>query len=206
MAEFLPGNTIRLLNSGGEYFPALLRDIVAAQTEIYLESYIFADDPTGHAVAGELCQAAARGVRVHVTVDGFGARNFKTNFAPRLTTAGVLVLQYRPEISTFHLRRHRLRRLHRKVAVIDGHLAFVGGINIIDDMNAPDHTPPRIDYAVRVQGALLPVIRASVRRLWRRVAWAHLRRCEPGRWRRLRRWAQRCSTTRPSGGVWQRFR
>ena len=83
-AEFLPGNRLTLLNSGSDYFPALLAAIGGAQTEIYLESYIFADDEIGHEVASALCQAAERGVLVNVTVDGFGARNFAADFLPLL--------------------------------------------------------------------------------------------------------------------------
>ncbi|MGB8883483.1 MAG: phospholipase D-like domain-containing protein, partial [Azonexus sp.] len=131
-AEFLPGNQITLLNSGSEYFPALLADIEAAASEIYLESYIYADDEIGHAVTSALCHAAGRGVRVHVLVDGFGARNFEQDFMPRLLAAGVHVMAYRREFARFRLRRHRLRRLHRKLVVIDGRVAFVGGINIVD--------------------------------------------------------------------------
>ena len=110
-AEFLPGNRLTLLNSGGDYFPALLAAIGEAQTEIYLESYIFADDEIGHEVASALCQAAERGVLVNVTVDGFGARNFAADFLPMLTSAGVRAMYYRPEIGRFHLKHHRLRRL-----------------------------------------------------------------------------------------------
>jgi cardiolipin synthase len=67
--------------------------------------------------------------------------------------------------------------------VIDGLVAFVGGINIIDDVNTPGHTPPRVDYAVSVEGPLLSSMRASVRRLWRRIAWTRLRRVEADRLR-----------------------
>jgi cardiolipin synthase len=81
-AEFLPGNRLTLLNSGDDYFPALLAAIDAAEIEIYLESYIFANDEIGQEVASALCRAADRGVQVNVTVDGFGARNFKIDFFP----------------------------------------------------------------------------------------------------------------------------
>jgi cardiolipin synthase len=56
--------------------------------------------------------------------------------------------------------------MHRKLAVIDARVAFVGGINIIDDMHTPGHTPPRFDYAVRVEGPLLGQIYPPVKRLW----------------------------------------
>ncbi len=175
-AELLPGNRLTLLNSGEQYFPALLAAIETAETEIFLESYIFADDLVGHAVASALCQAAARGVRVNVTVDGFGARNFSADFLPRLNTAGVRAMLYRPEIGRFRLKRHRLRRLHRKLAVIDGRIAFVGGINIVDDDNAPEDMRPRYDYAVRLEGPCVGQVHHAMRRMWEIVSWVNFKR------------------------------
>jgi cardiolipin synthase len=174
--EFLAGNRLTLLNSGGEYFPALLAAIEAATSEIFLESYIYANDEIGHAVSGALCRAAARGVVVNVTVDGFGGRNFATDFLPRLTAGGIRAMLYRPEIGRFHMRRHRLRRLHRKLVVIDGRVAFVGGINIIDDNNAPAEMRPRYDYAVRVEGPVLEPMHHAVRRMWEIVSWVNFKR------------------------------
>ena len=174
-AEFLPGNRVTLLNSGSEYFPALLTEIEAAQVEIYLESYIFANDRVGQEVASALCRAAERGVQVNVTVDGFGGRNFSSDFVPQLTEAGVRATIYRPEIGHFHIRRHRLRCLHRKLVVIDGHVAFVGGINIIDDDNAPADMRPRYDYAVRLEGPALRQVHHAARRMWETVSWANFK-------------------------------
>ena len=174
--EFLPGNRLTLLDSGREYFPALLAAIAAAEREIYLETYIFAADAVGEAVCAALCAAAARGVVVNVTVDGFGARNFPVDFQPRFAAAGVRALIYRPELGRFRLKRHRLRRLHRKLALIDGCIAFVGGINIVDDDNAPPDMRPRYDYAVKVQGPVLADIHRAMRRMWEIVTWVNLRR------------------------------
>jgi len=175
-AEFLPGNRVVLLNSGAEYFPALLAEIDAAQIEIYLESYIFANDEVGHTIASALCRAAERGVLVNVTIDGFGGRNFATDFLPRFKQAGVRAMLYRPEIGRFHMRRHRLRRLHRKLVVIDGRVAFIGGINIVDDNNAPSEMCPRYDYAVRLEGPTLGQVHHAVRHMWEIVAWANFKR------------------------------
>jgi len=86
------------------------------------------------------------------------------------------VLIYRRELRAFPLRRHRLRRMHRKLAVIDGAVAFVGGINIVDDLQSGNLAQPRYDYAVRVEGPLLGPILESVHHLWRIVSWARLRR------------------------------
>ncbi len=173
-AEFLSGNCITLLEAGNAYFPALLEAIDAATREIHLETYIFEDDDTGRLVAAALSRAANRGVRVRVLVDGFGAREFPAKLMPALEASGVQVLVYRRKISPLTLRRHRLRRLHRKLVVVDARLAFVGGINIIDDVHAPGQ-PPRYDYAVRVEGPLIAPIHASVHQLWKLVAWANFR-------------------------------
>ncbi len=175
-AEFVPGNRITLLESGAAYFPALRAAIDAAQRELYLETYIFEDDDTGRLIAAALSRAARRGVAVHLLVDGFGARDFPLRLKPALEADGVRVLVYRPEIAPFRLHRRRLRRLHRKLAVVDAQVAFVGGINIIDDANTPGQTPPRYDYAVRIEGPLLAHLHGAVRQLWERVAWARFRR------------------------------
>lgn len=181
MSGFVAGNKVVLLRNGTEYFPALQRAIDAAQYEIHLQTYIYEVDQAGRAVAEALKRAAGRGVSVCLLLDGFGCKEIPKGFVLELQAAGVDVLVYRPKISPWTLKRRRLRRLHRKVAVIDGRIAFVGGINIIDDMNAPDHIPPRVDYAVSVEGPLLAQIRASTRRLWRRMAWTRLLRVDGGR-------------------------
>lgn len=174
--EFVPGNRLKLLNSGQEYFPALLADIDAAQSEVYLESYIFADDETGSAVVTALERAALRGVLVRVLVDGFGAANFAADFLPRLAASGVQAMLYRPELARFNFRRHRLRRLHRKLVIIDFSVAYVGGINIVDDNNAPSGLGPRYDYAVRIEGPVLSQIHRAARRMWEVVAWVNFKR------------------------------
>lgn len=180
-ADFLPGNRVELLETGAQYFPALIEAIAAAACEIHLETYIFADDATGRAVVAALAAAARRGVAVRVLVDGFGARDFPRGLGASLADAGAQVRVYRPEAGRLSLRRNRLRRLHRKLAVIDGKIAFVGGINVIDDCNNEGRPElgPRFDYAVRVEGPLLARIQASMLRLWRLVGWAQLRRRPP---------------------------
>lgn len=172
----VPGNRVDLLESGCEYFPALLQAIEAATAEVHLESYIFEDDATGRRIAAALARAAARGVAVHLIVDGFGARDFLASLGGGLMAAGAEVLVYRPEVASLRLRRNRLRRMHRKLAVIDARIAFIGGINIIDDIDTPRRLPPRYDYAVRVEGPLLADIHAAARHLWKLLRWAHLRR------------------------------
>jgi len=173
--EFVNGNRITLLKGGAEYFPALAAEFDAAQREIHLETYIFEADATGRAVAAALERAARRGVAVQVLVDGFGSRELDPAWVRELRAAGVRFLVYRQKISPWSLRRSRLRRMHRKIAVVDARAAFVGGINVVDDVDEPDVTEPRYDYAVRVEGPLVARIHAVVKRLWKLVCATQLR-------------------------------
>ncbi len=176
MITFLPNNQITLLRGGEEYFPALTTAIKNASQTIYLQTYIYELDKAGISIGNALKQAAQRGVAVNILLDGFGCKDMPKTYLKELENAGVQVLFYRPKISPWTLKKNRLRRMHRKVAVVDNKIAFVGGINIIDDYNVPDNTPPRIDYAMRIEGDLLPSITSSVQKLWRRISLSHLKR------------------------------
>ncbi|MDR3087434.1 MAG: cardiolipin synthase ClsB [Azoarcus sp.] len=173
--KWVDGNTITLLENGQAYFPALLAELDNARREVLLQTYIFAPDTTGRRITDALMRAAARGVTVRVLVDGVGGLSFIRELMDELRAAGVEVLIFRRELRPLSVRRPRLRRMHRKLVVIDGRVAFVGGINIIDDFGAEAPTHPRYDYAVRVEGALLDAILTASRHLWRMVAWASLR-------------------------------
>ena len=167
MNRFLAGNRIALLRSGGEYFPALVGAIDRAEREVWLETYIFADDDAGRIVAAALCRAARRGAKVRVLVDGWGARHYLTRaLETAFVAAGVVLLKYRPEVAPWQFRSHRLRRLHRKLCAVDGRIAFVGGINVIDDVNTPGQRPPRVDFAVSVEGPVLGSIVRTMQRVW----------------------------------------
>lgn len=168
--RYVEGNRLTLLRNGEQYFPALVAAIDGAREQVFLETYIFADDQTGSLVADALARAAARGTTVHLLIDGFGARDFAPRFRVMLAEAGVRVLVYRPDISPWTLRRERLRRMHRKLASVDASVAFVGGINIIDDYDGPGQAPPRYDYAVRIEGPLTAEVRDEAARLWARVS------------------------------------
>lgn len=174
MTSFAPGNEVTLLCTGDQFFPALESAIDAAVAEIHLETYIFADDPTGRRIAQALARAAGRGVAVHVLVDGFGATNLAPALRGILDAEKVRVLVYRPERAGFTLRRHRLRRMHRKLAVIDGTTGFCGGINVLDDRDGGAAPEPRLDFAVRVRGPIVEDMLHAVRRLWTLVRWTTL--------------------------------
>jgi len=190
--DWTDGNQVELLENGCDFFPALCSAIAAARHSVHLETYIFTLDRTGRQVLASLCAAAARGVKVRVVIDGFGSASDVQAIRGQIDQAGGQCLVFRPEPRWFVRwvpSRQRLRRLHRKIAVIDGALALVGGINIIDDYD--DLEPqvgisvPRFDYAVSVRGPLVPYAAHAQKLLWMRLNWARLRR-HPSAWRRLR--------------------
>jgi len=173
--HFTSGNHIKLLRNGAEYFPALVKAIQNAQLEVYLQTYIYELDSTGIRIGKALKQAALRGVTVNVLLDGFGSKDLPKAYISELKKCGVQVMFYRPKISPWTLQKSRLRRMHRKVALIDGEIGFVGGINIIDDDNTPNQISPRIDYAVLIKGPILVAFKHSVQKLWHRIAWLNLK-------------------------------
>src|SRR4051812_19508909 len=122
--NFLPQNDVTLLETGLAYFPALIAAFDAAEHEIHYETYIFADDDIGREVAAALSRAAARGVRVRVVTDWFGTGHQQsTKLGVAFAETGVRYRVFNPWF------KRGVTRTHRKIAVIDRVLAFVGGIN-----------------------------------------------------------------------------
>jgi cardiolipin synthase len=181
--KFIPDNRITLLHSGAEFFPALEEAIDGAQVEIYLETYIFADDETAVRIQSALERAAQRGVVVNVTTDWLGTghrRCLALNAAFR--RAGV---NHRIFNAWF---RRGATRLHRKICVVDRSVAFLGGMNINDDMHADNDyhvilPAPRWDFAVRIAGPLVEEIYREAERQWMLLGGLNLRY----RWERFLR-------------------
>lgn len=162
-------NDVVLLESGVALFPALLAEIAAAQNEIHFETYIFAADDTGAAVEAALIEAGRRGVKVRIVIDWFGTGNAQCKrLAAAFAQAGVHCRIFNPWF------KKGVTRTHRKIAVIDRSVAFVGGINVNDD-NLCDYDPrkrlpaPRWDFAVRVTGPLVADIHREAQAQWARV-------------------------------------
>ena len=188
------GHALTLLEGGRAYFPALLAAIQAAHTSIYLETYIFAQDETAQAIHAALCEAARRGVRVRLVVDGFGTPAFPAEWQTAFAESGVEYHVFRPEHPTWRisnplrrqLSRQRLRRMHRKLALFDEQIAFVGGINLVDDWRADNGQPlaaPRLDFAVQVVGPLVGQLRMLAIRQWWQLDWFQRDMGERPHWR-----------------------
>jgi cardiolipin synthase A/B len=176
LSRLIPGNQVTLLQNGEAYFPALEAAFDQAQHDIYLQTYIYEQDATGGRIADALKRAVLRGVNAYLLIDGYGSKDLPPSLLDRLRADGVKVLIFRPKISPWTFRRERLRRMHRKIAVVDREIAFVGGINIINDSEETGDIPPRFDYAVAVQGPLVDVIRLSAQRMWSMTAWSYFRK------------------------------
>ena len=166
------GHQIRLIEGGQDYFGALVAALNQARSHVLLETYIF--DLHGEAVrvAEALERAALRGVRVWLVVDGVGTPQLPEVWRTRFAQAGVDWRIYAPLGTMGLLIPSRWRRLHRKLCVVDGHTAFCGGINILDDWYDPHHgslARPRLDFAVSAQGELVGHIQDSMSQLWWRL-------------------------------------
>ncbi|MDE2081936.1 MAG: cardiolipin synthase ClsB [Burkholderiales bacterium] len=167
------GNRIELLQGGDELFPRMIAAIDAARAEVWLATYIFHTDPAAEAVAAALRRAAARGLAVHVVVDGFGSKGPLPALRRGFAGSGVRLEVFRPLDRWYAwLQPGQLRRMHQKLCVCDQAVAFVGGINIIDDRHDIGHgwgEAPRLDFAVAVEGPLAAAAQAAARAMWTRA-------------------------------------
>ena len=206
--KFSDGNRVDLLCGGAEFFPALIAAIDSATTEVYLETYIYHDDDTGRRVTEALAAAARRKVTVRVSVDGFGSKNLAPPIRKALEDGGVEVVVFRPEYAFWrsglrYFSRERLRRLHRKLAMIDRRLVFCGGINIVDDLVDPNHgrlEAPRFDFAACVQGPVVGPIAEYMLRQWLRLDWKRIASQHGELQRAIDTWLSRREWARPDPG------
>lgn len=154
--EVVYGNCAALLVDGGPTFERMLQAIGRAQRTVCLETYIYEADFVGERFAKALEAAAARGVECALLVDAVGSTWLPTSFVERLEAAGVQVHVFRP-IASRRPARYLVHRDHRKMLIVDGLVAFVGGINIHAEA-APRSEGGQgwHDFAVELEG---PIVR-----------------------------------------------
>jgi len=130
-SPLLLGNKVKLLQDGAETYPAMLAAIRSARDHINLESYIIEDDEIGRQFTDLLLEQQARGVQVNIIYDSVGGISTPKAFFDRLSARGIAVLEFNP-INPFASMTPWLinNRDHRKILVVDGRIAFIGGINI----------------------------------------------------------------------------
>ena len=159
------GNRITDLQNGKQIFPAMLEAIAGARHTINFETYIYWSGDIGRKVAQALAERARAGVQVNVMIDWAGSLKMDDALLEVMTGAGVDVQRYRP------LRWYTLSRLnnrtHRKLLVIDGRLAFTGGVGIADQWEGsaqdPDHWR---DMHFRVEGPVVAQVQAAFNDNW----------------------------------------
>lgn len=145
-------NRVELLENGEDYFPRVFEAMRQAKTEILLETFIVFEDKVGNELQEVLIAAAQRGVRITASLDGFGCGELSTQYLSTLSEAGVRIQIFDPAPKLLGIRTNWFRRLHRKIVVVDGTIAFIGGINFSADHLADFGPEAKQDYSVEVQG------------------------------------------------------
>jgi cardiolipin synthase len=140
---------VDLLDGGREAYPRMLEAIAAARATVYLEIYSFSPNGWGRQFLDALVDAAARGVKVRVIIDGWGSLLGGRSVKARLNAAGCECKIYNRFLSLFVL---RLRRDHRKILLVDDEVAFLGGINIGDEYATDEKRAGWADLALQIRG------------------------------------------------------
>jgi len=157
-------NKIHLIRGGSAYFRLLSELIAKAQHSVHIQTYIFTADDTGDLIATHLTEAAARGVKVYLLVDGYATPELPAALASRFKDAGLNFGRFEP---LFRSRQFYFgRRLHHKVAVIDGKYALAGGLNIADRYNDHPPLPAWLDFALYLEGATASDLEKLCCRVW----------------------------------------
>ena len=159
----VPGNTAELLKNGDQFFPAMTKEIRQAQKTVNLETYIFQPDEAGRQFADAMIEAARRGVEVRLLIDAWGSK--LGDLQGPLEKAGVRWRKYRP-VRLFSIYKVG-KRTHRKILVVDGKVAFTGGMGISRKWlgNARNSNEWR-DTQVRVTGPVVDQMQAIFAEDW----------------------------------------
>jgi cardiolipin synthase A/B len=172
-AVYSGGNQATLLRGGETLFPAMVQAIDQARHQIWIATYIYDNTGSVAVITQALADAARRGVQVKLVIDGFGSRSNLGELRRLLEESGVLLAVFRPLHRWWSwLQPSQLRRLHQKMCVVDGELAFMGGINLLDDRYDQVHgwsDEPRLDYAVALRGPVVTAVEQATRALWTRA-------------------------------------
>jgi len=144
---------VRLLVDGGATYDALLAAVAQAQNHIHLEYYIYTADRTGTLLRDALIERARAGVKVRLLLDAVGSGNARRSFfAPLLEAGGELCWFHPMRFGRVWQRPWLNMRTHRKIVVVDGLVAFTGGINITDDENERVRADAYRDLHLRIEG------------------------------------------------------
>lgn len=163
---YFSGNKVEIFSTGTEKFLALKADLLAARKSIYLQYYIFENDKIGHEIADILKKKAAEGVKVRVIYDHVGSFHVASDFFKSLRNAGVEAYPFF-KVTFVALGSKVNWRNHRKIAVIDGSIGYIGGMNIADRyIDGGKHFDLWRDCHLRIQGPAISALHYSFARDW----------------------------------------
>lgn len=163
----LGGNAVAPLVSGDEFYPRLLEAIEAAEHHIHLQSFIICNDSIGRELMAMLHRKAEQGVKVRLLYDKFGsAKALFSGFFRRVPTHENLKLAGWSQVNPLKQRFQINLRNHRKSAIIDGKVAFFGGINIHDENTSTATEPAVRDYHFEIAGPVVQELQYSFMRDW----------------------------------------
>jgi len=160
----LPGNDLELIDDANEFFHALIKDINQAQNFCFLEFYIWGEGGLADEVASAIMHAATRGVTCQILLDSIGSDSFlKSDLAKKIKFSGVEIVESLPAgIFRALFVRVDLRN-HRKIAIIDGKIAYTGSQNLVDPrfFKQDEEVGEWIDTMVRVKGPVVEAMTAT---------------------------------------------
>jgi len=154
----LAGNHVELLDDYEASLERLAGDLDAAVERIHLLYYIYGDDEVAAVISRALERAARRGVLCRVLLDGVGSKAALRSLGPRWRALGIEVVELLP-VRFFHHREARADiRNHRKIAVLDGRVGYVGSQNLVAPLFVPGH--PNEELVARVTGPIVSALEA----------------------------------------------
>jgi cardiolipin synthase len=160
------GNRFQLLDTSEQYFERMVAAIDDARSYVLMEMYLVESGSVSGNFVEAFIRAAQRGVAVRIMLDGFGSLGFAQGERRRLTGAGVELRIY--NIVSLRKRLHNFLRDHRKLMLVDGQVAFVGGVGLTDEfgVTGPVGWPWR-DLVVEIHGPVVADWQEAFARTWR---------------------------------------
>ncbi|WP_244610065.1 cardiolipin synthase [Lampropedia puyangensis] len=146
------GQAVQLLCSGAQTFDAIEHAIHQARHHVHLEYYIYEPDQTGMRLRDALIQKAREGVQVRLLVDALGSKNLNKTFVQPMLDAGIAFARFHDTRFGRRWRPVINYRSHRKIVVVDGSVAFTGGVNVTDEEDTRIRADAYHDVHVRLQG------------------------------------------------------
>ncbi len=156
-------DTVAVLATGRDFYPAQLAAIAAAQRTIHLEAYIFKPGRSADAFIAALTERARAGVRVRMIIDAIGSRKVTRRMLAELRAAGIQIHRY--HAPRWYTVRRLNNRTHRNLLILDGCVGFIGGAGVADDWDRPS-PPPWRDTVVRTSGEMVSGLQTVFAENW----------------------------------------